>query len=151
MDKTWFSILKTTRKDIRQNKFDKKAFLAIVKEYTEKEYIRGPDFVTDAVRLILNRGKMEDGANDLAAALIFSGLKNTVENDFLIFVRAFQMLFKFADSRAYEGGRDKVMSFANKLEEMLGFQMVVVEPLPVISTRIGVTTNGREIIIKEAQ
>eukprot|EP01052_Picozoa_sp_SAG31_P027589 SAG31_NODE_2593_length_5423_cov_21.402705_2_plen_156_part_00 len=148
--KRWLSILKKTRKDIRQNNFNKKIFLAIVKDYTEKEYRRGPKFVNDAIRLILKRGESEDGTNDLGAALVFSGLKNTVENDFLIFVRAFQILFKFAGSRAYEGGRDEVMLFANKLQEMLGFKMVVVGELPNISTLIGVTTNGREIIIKEA-
>eukprot|EP01051_Picozoa_sp_SAG22_P007686 SAG22_NODE_550_length_9202_cov_30.666484_1_plen_96_part_00 len=52
------------------------------------------------IQLILDRGVLPDGANELPAAVIFNGLKNLVENDFTMFVRGFQILFKFAGSLA---------------------------------------------------
>ena len=144
-------VLKSIRKQIRQDDFDKKVFLSILNNYTESIYKhRQQKIIDDTIRLILNRGHLEDGSNDLAAAVIFSGLKKTNETDFPIFVRAFQILFKFAGSLAIGGGKDEVMYFANKLQKILGFKLIVVGELPKISTRIGVNTNGREIIISQA-
>ena len=61
----------------------KKVFLSILNDYTESIYKhRQQKLIDDAIRLILNRGHLEDGSNDMAAAVIFSGLKKTNETDF---------------------------------------------------------------------
>ena len=86
----------------------------------------------------------------MAAAVILNGLKKTNEKDFPIFVRAFQILFKFAGSLVIGGGRDEVMQFAHELQKKVDYKLLVVGELPEISTQIGVNTNGREIIIQKA-
>eukprot|EP01051_Picozoa_sp_SAG22_P018841 SAG22_NODE_3296_length_1797_cov_117.829800_1_plen_110_part_00 len=52
---------------------------------------------------------MPEGGTDLKTAVIFNGLKNLVENDFTMFVRGFQILFKFAGSLAIGSGRVRVL------------------------------------------
>ena len=48
------------------------------------------------------------------------------------------------------GGREEVMDFANELQKIVGFTLIVVGELLEISTEIGVNSNGREIIISKA-
>eukprot|EP01051_Picozoa_sp_SAG22_P013198 SAG22_NODE_1452_length_4395_cov_2.925745_8_plen_110_part_00 len=86
--------IKTLRKAIRQNNFDKKVFLGFVTENN----------IDEAIHLILEKGFVPEGGTDLKAAIIFNGLKNLAENDFTMFVRAFQILFKFAGSLAFGSG-----------------------------------------------
>eukprot|EP01051_Picozoa_sp_SAG22_P009728 SAG22_NODE_832_length_6935_cov_3.062317_2_plen_82_part_00 len=52
-----------------------------------------------------------------ARPCLASTSQNLVENDFTMFVRGFQILFKFAGSLAIGSGRDKVMYFANQLKD----------------------------------
>eukprot|EP01049_Picozoa_sp_SAG25_P026854 SAG25_NODE_13629_length_265_cov_0.391566_1_plen_83_part_01 len=77
--------IKQIRKAIRQNNFDKKVFLGFVTDYTDTRYNKKPRSqknIDEAIQLILDRGVLPDGANELPAAVIFNGLKNLVENDF---------------------------------------------------------------------
>eukprot|EP01051_Picozoa_sp_SAG22_P029065 SAG22_NODE_10579_length_526_cov_10.414520_1_plen_100_part_10 len=93
--------IKQIRKAIRQNNFDKQVFLGFVTDYTETIYKKGSQKNIDkAIQLLLDKGFEPDGGVDLKAAVIFNGLKNLVENDFTMFVRGFQILFKFAGSLA---------------------------------------------------
>ena len=143
--------LKSIRKQIKQDQLDNKIFLGLLNQFTESIYKpKDRTLIADAIRLILNGGKLEDGSIDMAAAVILNGLKKTNEKDFLIFVRAFQILFKFAGSLVIGGGREEVMLFANELQKIVGYKLLVVGELPEISTQIGVNTNGREIIIQRA-
>ena len=140
------------RKAIRQNNFEGKLFLGYVTDYTELIYKEESQKKIDAtIQLILDRGFEPDGGVVAAAAITFNGLKNLVENDFTMFVRAFQILFKFAGSLAIGSGRDKVMHFANQLKEKINFKMIVTGELPDVSTSIGVNTDGRSIIISGKQ
>eukprot|EP01051_Picozoa_sp_SAG22_P035212 SAG22_NODE_16405_length_325_cov_46.827434_1_plen_94_part_10 len=89
--------IKEIRKSIRQNNLDKKVFLGFVTDYTNSIYNQKPRSqkkIDEAIQLILDRGVLPDGANELRASVIFNGLKNLVENDFTMFVRVFQILFK---------------------------------------------------------
>eukprot|EP01051_Picozoa_sp_SAG22_P000625 SAG22_NODE_18_length_32591_cov_38.043549_12_plen_219_part_00 len=120
--------IKQIRKSIRQNNLDKKVFLGFVQDYTNSIYNQKPRSqkkIDEAIQLILDRGVLPDGANELRAAVTFNGLKNLVENDFTMFVRAFQILFKFAGSLAVGSGKDKVMYFANQLKDKIEFKMIV--------------------------
>ena len=145
--------IKEIRKSIRQNNLDKKVFLGFVQDYTNSIYNQKPRSqkkIDEVIQLILDRGVLPDGANELPAAVIFNGLKNLVENDFTMFVRVFQILFKFAGSLAIGSGRDKVMYFANQLKDKINFKMIVIGKLPEVSTDIGVNTDGRSIIISKS-
>ena len=125
--------------------------LGLLNQFTESIYKpKDRTLIADAIRLILDGGKLKDGSYDMVATVILNGLKKTKENDFLIFVRAFQILFKFAGSLVIGGGREEVMQFANELQKIVGYTLIVVGELPEISTQIGVNTNGREIIISKA-
>jgi hypothetical protein len=138
------------RKAIRQNNFDSKLFLGYVTDYTELIYKEeSQKKIDEAIQLILDRGVEPDGGVLAAAAVTFNGLKNLVENDFTMFVRGFQILFKFAGSLAVGSGRDKVMYFANQLKDKINFKMIVIGELPDVSTSIGVNTDGRSIIISK--
>eukprot|EP01051_Picozoa_sp_SAG22_P004222 SAG22_NODE_221_length_14781_cov_82.531490_7_plen_149_part_00 len=142
--------IKQIRKAIRQNNFDKKVFLGFVTDYTETIYKKGSQKNIDkAIQLILDKGFEPDGGVDLKAAVIFNGLKNLVENDFTMFVRGFQILFKFAGSLAIGSGRDKVMYFANQLKDKIDFKMIVTGELPDVSTSIAVNTDGRSVLISK--
>eukprot|EP01051_Picozoa_sp_SAG22_P040435 SAG22_NODE_21821_length_253_cov_24.987013_1_plen_82_part_10 len=77
--------IKQIRKSIRQNNLDKKVFLGFVQDYTNSIYNQKPRSqkrIDEVIQLILDRGVLPDGANELPAAVIFNGLKNLVENDF---------------------------------------------------------------------
>eukprot|EP01051_Picozoa_sp_SAG22_P003524 SAG22_NODE_173_length_16589_cov_120.738933_16_plen_151_part_00 len=144
--------IKEIRKSIRQNNLDRKVFLGFVTDYTNSIYNKKPRLqknIDEAIQLILDRGVLPDGANELPAAVIFNGLKNLVENDFTMFVRVFQILFKFAGSLAIGSGRDKVMYFANQLKDKIDFKMIVTGELPDVSTSIAVNTDGRSILISK--
>ena len=142
--------IKQIRKAIRMNNFDKKVFLGFVTDYTETIYKGGSQKNIDtAIQLILDRGFEPDGGTDLKASVIFNGLKNLVENDFTMFVRGFQILFKFAGSLAIGSGRDKVMYFANQLKDKIDFKMIVTGELPEVSTSIAVNTDGRSVLISK--
>eukprot|EP01051_Picozoa_sp_SAG22_P002146 SAG22_NODE_94_length_20824_cov_230.693718_7_plen_151_part_00 len=144
--------IKQIRKAIRQNNFDKKVFLGFVTDYTETIYKGGSQKNIDkAIQLLLDRGFEPDGGVDLKAAVIFNGLKNLVENDFTMFVRGFQILFKFAGSLAIGSGRDKVMYFANQLKDKIDFKMIVTGELPDVSTSIAVNTDGRSVLISNTR
>ena len=143
--------LKSIRKQIKQDQLDNKIFLGLLNQFTESIYKpKDRTLIADAIRLILDGGKLKDGSIDMAAAIILNGLKKTNEKDFLIFVRAFQILFKFAGSLVIGGGREEVMQFAHELQKKVDYKLLVVGELPEISTQIGVNTNGREIIIQKA-
>ena len=144
--------VKAIRKSIRQNNFDKKVFLGFVTDYTDTIYNKKPRSqknIDEAIQLILDRGFEPDGGTDLKASVIFNGLKNLVENDFTMFVRGFQILFKFAGSLAIGSGRDKVMYFANQLKDKIDFKMIVTGELPDVSTSIAVNTDGRSVLISK--
>ena len=144
--------IKEIRKGIRRGDFDKKAFLGFVQDYTNSIYNQKPRSqkkIDEVIQLILDRGVLPDGANELPAAVIFNGLKNLVENDFTMFVRVFQILFKFAGSLAIGSGRDKVMYFANQLKDKIDFKMIVTGELPEVSTSIAVNTDGRSVLISK--
>ena len=143
--------LKSIRKQIKQDQLDNKLFLGLLNQFTESTYKpKDRTLIADAIRLILDGGKLKDGSIDMVAAIILNGLKKTNEKDFLIFVRAFQILFKFAGSLVIGGGREEVMQFAHELQKKVDYKLLVVGELPEISTQIGVNTNGREIIISKA-
>eukprot|EP01051_Picozoa_sp_SAG22_P004975 SAG22_NODE_283_length_13027_cov_25.568535_6_plen_151_part_00 len=146
------SQVKVIRKGIRRGDFDKKVFLGFVTDYTNSIYNQKPRSqkkIDEVIQLILDRGVLPDGANELPAAVIFNGLKNLVENDFTMFVRGFQILFKFAGSLAIGSGRDKVMYFANQLKDKIDFKMIVTGELPKVSTSIAVNTDGRSVLISK--
>ena len=99
--------LKSIRKQIKQNQLDNNLFLGLLNQFTESTYKpKDRTLIADAIRLILDGGKLKDGSIDMVAAIILNGLKKTNEKDFPIFVRAFQILFKFAGSLVIGGGRE---------------------------------------------
>eukprot|EP01051_Picozoa_sp_SAG22_P011652 SAG22_NODE_1140_length_5387_cov_200.511250_7_plen_151_part_00 len=144
--------IKEIRKGIRRGDFDKKVFLGFVTDYTNSIYNQKPRSqkkIDEVIQLILDRGFEPDGGTDLKASVTFNGLKNLVENDFTMFVRVFQILFKFAGSLAIGSGRDKVMYFANQLKDKIDFKMIVTGELPDVSTSIAVNTDGRSVLISK--
>eukprot|EP01051_Picozoa_sp_SAG22_P005906 SAG22_NODE_366_length_11615_cov_13.379125_8_plen_146_part_00 len=63
--------IKTLRKAIRQNNFDKKVFLGFVQDYTNSIYNQKPrsqNNIDEAIQLILVKGFAADGGVDMKAA-----------------------------------------------------------------------------------
>ena len=68
--------LKSIRKQIKQNQLDNNLFLGLLNQFTESTYKpKDRTLIADAIRLILDGGKLEDGSYDMAATVILTGLK----------------------------------------------------------------------------
>ena len=68
--------LKSIRKQIKQDQLDNKLFLGLLNQFTESIYKpKDRTLIADAIRLILDGGKLEDGSYDMVATLILTGLK----------------------------------------------------------------------------